>query len=158
MQEYLVDQAAKVEEFRLSYFRQNQQLFRMWDAQGLQDQLRADNFIRSGTSVILPSSFIGGPRFMKKLYQDAMAVVRCMGKPTYFITMTCNPKWLEIQGELLGSQLAVDRPDLVARVFRLKMAALVEDLTKKHWQVHRTYLLRRVSKTGVTTYASPSDR
>ena len=131
-QEYLVDQAAKVEEFRLSYFRQHQQLFRVWDAQGLQDQLRADNFNRSGTSIILPASFIGGPRFMKKLYQDAMAVVRCMGKPTYFITMTCNPKWPEIQRELLDSQLAVDRPDLVARVFRLKMAALVEDLTKKH--------------------------
>ena len=131
-QEYFVDQAAKLEEFRLNYVRQHQKTFRVWDAQGLQDQLRSDNFQRSGTSVILPASFTGGPRFMKKLYQDAMAVVRVMGRPTYFITMTCNPAWPEIERELLPGQLPNDRPDLVARVFRLKMTVLLDDVTKKN--------------------------
>lgn len=30
---------------------------------------------------------------MNARYQDAMAIVRNCGKPDYFITMTCNPKW-----------------------------------------------------------------
>jgi hypothetical protein len=31
---------------------------------------------RWGSRFILPSSFTGGPRFMAKLYQDSMAIVR----------------------------------------------------------------------------------
>lgn len=46
-----------------------------------------------GRRVILPSSFVGSPRDMNARYQDAMAIVRNCGKPDYFITMTCNPKW-----------------------------------------------------------------
>ena len=50
-----------------------------------------------------------------------MAIVRCVGKPNLFITFTCNPTWPEIQAELLPNQSAVDRPDLTARVFNLKV-------------------------------------
>jgi hypothetical protein len=49
----------------------------------------------------LPSSFTGGPRQMHKLYQDGMAIVRVFGKPDLFITITCNPKWPEIQNAFL---------------------------------------------------------
>jgi hypothetical protein len=48
-----------------------------------------------GTRVVLPSSFIGGPRQMWQLYYDAMALVRYCGKPDLFITMTANPNWEE---------------------------------------------------------------
>ena len=60
--------------------------------------------------------------------QDAMAVVRVMGKPSLFITMTANPDWPEIVAELLPGQTARDRPDLVARVFNGKLKALLKDL------------------------------
>ncbi len=61
-----------------------------------------------------------------------MTVVRSMGKPSYFITFTANPKWPEITRELKKTgQKAKDRPDLVARVFRLKQKELLDDLTKK---------------------------
>ena len=65
---------------------------------------------------------------MLQLFQDSMAIVRHFGKPTLFITFTANPKWKEIQDELLYDQVAWDRPDLIARVFRLKMLALLHDL------------------------------
>ena len=71
-------------------------------------------------TVILPSSYTGGDRFMQQLYQESMAIVRHFGRPTIFITFTTNPKWKEIVDELLPGQTAVDRPDLVARVFHLK--------------------------------------
>jgi hypothetical protein len=39
-------------------------------------------------------------------------------------------KWVEIARELKPGQSATDRPDLIARVFRMKMNELIEDLTK----------------------------
>ncbi|KAI4526365.1 hypothetical protein K525DRAFT_148450, partial [Schizophyllum commune Loenen D] len=41
---------------------------------------------------------------------------------------TANPKWPEITRELLPGQTAYDRPDLVARVFKLKRDALIDDI------------------------------
>ena len=44
--------------------------------------------------------------------------------------MTANPKWKEIQDELLPGQTASDRSDLVSRVFKLKKDALIDDIMK----------------------------
>ena len=64
-------------------------------------------------------------------YQDAMAIVRTFGKPDLFVTMTCNPTWPEIAAALLPGQTAQDRPDLVARVFQLKLQALMASLNNE---------------------------
>ncbi|UYV81456.1 hypothetical protein LAZ67_20001240 [Cordylochernes scorpioides] len=77
-----------------------------------------------GKAVILPSSFQGSPRNMAQNYQDAMAIVRKHGKPDFFVTMTCNPKWLEIVENLEEGQSVVNRPDLVVRVFKMKLDQL----------------------------------
>ena len=45
--------------------------------------------------------------------------------------MTCNPKWPEIKKGLFPGQVAADRPDLIARVFRRKQSRLLDDLIKK---------------------------
>ena len=50
-----------------------------------------------GKSIILPASFGGSPRAMHQSYLDAMAIVARFGKPDYFITMTANPNWDEVQ-------------------------------------------------------------
>ena len=60
-----------------------------------------------------------------------MTYVRKHGHPDLFITFTCNPKWNEIEKELLRGQTATDRPDLVDRVFKLKLNQMVELVTKK---------------------------
>jgi hypothetical protein len=85
-----------------------------------------------GTKIILPSSFAGGPRQMWQLYHDAMGIVPYCGKPHLFITMTANPKWEEITNALLPGQMSQDRPDLVARVFQLKLQALLTLINKKN--------------------------
>ena len=64
--------------------------------------------------VVLPTSFIGGPRDMKARFQDAMALVQVIGKPNFFITVTCNPDWPEIKDSLLPVQSAQERPDLTS--------------------------------------------
>ena len=63
--------------------------------------------------------------------QDGMARVRALGNPDLFITVTCNPQWPEITSSLLPGQTALDRPDIVARVFRLKLAAIKHHILNK---------------------------
>lgn len=84
-----------------------------------------------GNLYILPTTFVGGPRFMNKLYQDSMAMVRHFGRPDLFITFTCNPKWPEITRELLPWQTATDRPDLISRVFQLKVEEFLRDMVER---------------------------
>ena len=68
---------------------------------------------------------------MKQLYQDAIALSSKFGRPDLFTIFTCNPQWVEITENLLPDERATDRPDLIARVFRLKLKALLHDILKK---------------------------
>ena len=47
-----------------------------------------------------------------------------------FHTVTCNPTWTEIVDELQPGQDAWMRPDITARVFKMKLDAIMEDLMK----------------------------
>jgi Helitron helicase-like domain at N-terminus len=67
---------------------------------------------------------------MHQHYLDAMAVVVSIGKPDLFITFTCNPQWPEIQKELYPGQRPEDRPDIVARVFKLYLKDLLKLIIK----------------------------
>ena len=67
---------------------------------------------------------------MHGIFQDSMAIARYFKKIDLFITMTANPHWVEIQRELLPGQDPSDRPDLIARIFRLKKEAILCDITK----------------------------
>ena len=69
---------------------------------------------------------------MTQNYLDAMAIVKKFGKPDYFITMTANPAWTEVITELRTGETAANRPDLVARVFRIKLQVLLDKLLKEH--------------------------
>ena len=65
---------------------------------------------------------------MSQLYQDSMAIAREFGPASYFITVTANPQWQEIQSALLLGQAANDHPDLVVRVFHKKLSLLLRHL------------------------------
>ena len=93
----------KVESERLRYVRFNQARLRADDYIHLRDAMRNDaDPTEIGRRVILPSSFTGGPRYMKEKTQDAMTYVRERGRPQLFITFTCNPKWPEMKIAPLG--------------------------------------------------------
>ena len=57
-----------------------------------------------------------------------MAYVRKFGRPHLFITVTTNLKWPDILESLTPGQQPHDRPDLLVRVFRLKMQNLLKML------------------------------
>ncbi|XP_057297097.1 uncharacterized protein LOC130625993 [Hydractinia symbiolongicarpus] len=105
-QQYCVDSYGKVEGNNLNYIRANQTNLRVDSYEGLADHLNAraeERGLQPGRIVVLPSSFQGSPRAMAQNYQDAMAVI---------------------------GQRAHDRPDLVSRVFKLKLNELLKDVTE----------------------------
>ncbi|KAL3648101.1 hypothetical protein CASFOL_009069 [Castilleja foliolosa] len=124
-QQYLVDAYTCIEQSRLDFINANQNLFRSEYVAGLYDAIaRGDNNAQDiGKRIFLPSSFTGGPRYMYKHYQDALAICRVHGNPQYFVTFTCNVKWPEISRHLLkiGGAHSQNRPDIIARVFRIKV-------------------------------------
>ena len=135
-QEYCCMALAKTEAQRLRWHKENQKTIRaelyqnLADAVAEHDNNGGGDGLQAGKRVILASSFTGGPRDQHQRFLDGMAVVRRLHAPSLFVTMTCNPKWPEITRELdheIG-QTAQDRPDLTARVFRLKMAELLHEL------------------------------
>jgi Helitron helicase-like domain at N-terminus len=131
-EEFVIDCFCKIENLRLTWLRNNQK------------QLRADVYAavkhavlqgetdptKVGKHVILPATFQGSERYIKEAYKDSMAIVRKQGKPDLFITITCNPQWREIQENLEPGQKSNQRPDLIARVFNLKLKAIRADLIK----------------------------
>ncbi|PIC42015.1 hypothetical protein B9Z55_009226 [Caenorhabditis nigoni] len=130
-QQYVVDVWARVEQNRLNFLRQNQAQLRVESMTGLQDYVSGEEKGPIGSRILLPASHTGSPRDMVQQYQDAMSVVSKYGKPDYFITMTCNPYWEEIQEHLEEDQTATDRPDIVARVFQMKVNEFRDDIVKK---------------------------
>ena len=133
-QQYVVDQFAKIELSRLNYIKNNQKEMRAELYNGLKDAVTkndGENIGKIGKKVILPSSFISGDRFMHQHYQDAISLLRRFGKPHLFITMTTNPDWREIKENLRPGEKAIDRPDIVARVFKLKKQQLIRDIQKE---------------------------
>ena len=141
LQQYLVDAFTKIEGNELAYIRAHQLQLRVESYQGLMDHLgrraQAED-VNVGRIVILPSSFEGSQRNMYQKYQDAMTIVTKHGKPDIFLTMTANPKWPEIQENLLPHQTASDRPDIVSRVFHLKLKELLHDVLQSHVLGHVT--------------------
>jgi nitrogen regulatory protein PII len=86
--------------------------------------------VQAGVPVILPSSYEGSPRNMRERCNDAMSIFGKFGSMDLFVTVTANPNWPEIAENLRPGEATSDRPDLVARVFKLKLKAIIEDLTK----------------------------
>lgn len=126
---YAVDMYAKIESERLLYLRMNQTKLRCEEYVHLRDSLSTDNSADIGKLVVLPSSFVGSPRYMNERAQDGLTYVRKYGTADLFITFTCNPNWDEIKLMLLG-QKPMHRYDVITRVFKLKLSQLMHLLQK----------------------------
>ena len=140
-QEWVCMAWVAVEDQRLNYQSQNQKALRADSYINVKeateerlraprtDQLYNDDHQRPPIGrKILASSHTGSPRWYNGKFQNGMAICRKYHKPDFFITMTCNPNWPEIKQELLECQKPQDRPDIVARVFKLKLDQLMNDL------------------------------
>ncbi|XP_076057681.1 uncharacterized protein LOC143035066 [Oratosquilla oratoria] len=133
-QQFAVDNYVKVESTRLSYIEHNQKEIRKERS----DVLRGEDGKNSGQRIVIPPTYVGGPRYMKQRQQDALAFVTNYGSPGFFITFTMNLAWEELSkaaqqtGSHATSKNRGDRPDLVSRIFKLKVDELMDDLTNKN--------------------------
>ncbi|KAL8570963.1 hypothetical protein ACOMHN_037823 [Nucella lapillus] len=90
-----MDMYAKVEQERLSYLFTHQGQHRAASYVALRDHVQGGdaanppNAADIGQRIVLPSSFVGGPRYMHKRTQDAMTYVRRFGRTDKFITFKC---------------------------------------------------------------------
>jgi hypothetical protein len=134
-QQFLVDGFTMMEAERLNWLRNNQSTLRVGKYKSLTESLATSSTStgKKGKRVVLPSSFVGGQRYMDALYFDGMAISAVVGFPDLFITFTCNPNWPEIQTLLHKDNLTpIDRPDIVSRVFKAKFDEFLKDITKRH--------------------------
>ena len=64
-------------------------------------------------NIYLPASFLGSRRWASNQIADSLAIAAAKGNPTFFITMTCNSNWPEIQSQLHPGQDFTDIPVVV---------------------------------------------
>ncbi|XP_065642306.1 uncharacterized protein LOC136073936 [Hydra vulgaris] len=116
---YAVDAYVKIEGQRLAFIRNNE------------NKLRSEQYDHyMSRVVILPSSYVGSPRALKENFEDAKAIVKKYGKSDLFITFTYNSKLREITENLNPGESGTDRPDLVCRVFKMKLKCFLGDIFK----------------------------
>ncbi|KAL8099136.1 hypothetical protein AgCh_031714 [Apium graveolens] len=134
-QQYIVDAFSAIEQARLWWFRTHQKVLRNDLYDNIAKIIRSGEFDTTniGKGFILPASFLGSKRYMQQNFQDALAVCRHIGHPDIFLTMTTDPLWDEILEMMKHSPgcSAQDSPDIIARVFKMKLEQIVEDIKKK---------------------------
>ncbi|CAH1428732.1 unnamed protein product [Lactuca virosa] len=121
----------RINELHLAYLALQYPLLFPYGDDGYRVDIPHRDISNIGQRVILPSSFTGGARYMMQNYLDVMSLCKWFGYPDYFITVTCNPKWPEIQRFIADTNLKPeDRPDILARLFKMKLDSLIKDLKK----------------------------
>ncbi|XP_019438873.1 PREDICTED: uncharacterized protein LOC109344563 [Lupinus angustifolius] len=134
-QQFVVDGYCMMEADRLNWVRNNQTQLRVEKYSNLNSNLDPldSQGANKGKRIILPSSFVGGRRYMDQLYFDGMTICSFVGFPNLFITFTYNRNLPEIIRLLGPMQLKPqDRPDIISRVFKIKFDQLLTDLKKHH--------------------------
>ena len=152
-QQYICDVWVSSDHNRLQWVLHNQPRLRADLYSGLEDVAShndANLDLHSvGRRIVLPLSYVGGPRYMNQRYQDAVAIARHYHGFDLFITFTSNPRWEAITSELLPGQTTADRPDLVVRVFNMYKDALLHDIANNnifghtHARVHSIEFQKR---------------
>ncbi|XP_074374527.1 uncharacterized protein LOC141714931 [Apium graveolens] len=133
-QQYVVDAFSCVEQARLWLLHTHQQNLRsdLYSSVAKKFVNGETTTSNVGKGFILPVNFLGSKRYMQQNFQDALAVCRSVRHPDIFLTMTCNPLWdeiLQMMKHLPGCS-PQDSPDIISRVFHLKLEQLLDDIKK----------------------------
>ncbi len=129
-QQYILDMFCKIQQFELTWIKNNQGKIRSDLYSGVVDAMQTDNLRNIGKKkIIVPGSVTTSPRWYHVRYQNALAVAYKLGLPSLFITFTCNDEWPEIREALDGKQ-AKNRSEVVTRVFHMKLQELLRELKK----------------------------
>ena len=110
-------------EHRLIYIQRNLQQIQKEDTELMGKE---HDVIPETQNVYLPLSFLGPKRWTSEQVVDALAIAARYRPPSFFITMTCNPNWIKIISCLKSNQTCDNILDVVVRVFKAKLYALLK--------------------------------
>ena len=135
MQEYVCSMYFKIEQDRLWYIEnEHQKNIKMDSRKNVIDAIHKEDDLKDiGKNVVLPATYIGSPRWYQKRFQDAMAIVRELGKPDLFITFTAHGKWDHNIRSLHEGETTEDRPDVTNRIFKQKLERLRKDIMDENF-------------------------
>lgn len=93
-QQFIVDAYTTIESNRLRYLKLNQTSLRSDNYDYIKESENAGKTTMNeqGQQFFLPATFTGGPRYMKNMYLDAMAICRHFGFPDLFINIHVQSK------------------------------------------------------------------
>ena len=136
-QTYLVDSVSRAIDYRLRFYK-----FHQKDLFGITSEEDNETLDANGSTSqksFLSQSMHGSRRHLRSLAKNALALVSEFGRPSLFITLTCNPYWSEIIEQLLPGQTAFDRGDVVCQVFYRKLEAVLTNIRSgKYFPVYGT--------------------
>ncbi|KAJ8580114.1 hypothetical protein M405DRAFT_753661 [Rhizopogon salebrosus TDB-379] len=132
---------SRIEEEQLGYIRRN----RISQARSSVPEGQDDDM----PNIELPTSFIGSRRWASEETADSLALARAFDRPSFFITMTCNPDWLEIKSRLRPGQTAADAPVITARAFKVRLQRLLDILRKRLGEVKYMIKVIEFQKRGL---------
>ncbi|XP_074359274.1 uncharacterized protein LOC141698468 [Apium graveolens] len=136
-QQYVVDAFTAIEKYRLDWIRDHQTTIRSDLYHNIRDAMQKGdrNPSNIGKAIIFPASFTGSKRYMTHYFKDSLAICQTLGHPSLFLTMTTNTKWPKIQRMLkhMSGVDVADAPDVVARVFKMKVDQLMDMIKKKNY-------------------------
>jgi hypothetical protein len=76
---------------------------------------------------------------MQQHLQDALAINHFHKRGDLFVTITANSGWPKIKNALLSGQTASNRPNIVVRVFYVKLNSLIKEIRRGvlgDWAAH----------------------
>ena len=91
---YLCDSVSRAIDYRLRFYKYNQK--NMFGIDNETNDNSDDEDDKSRTKTFLSQSMHGSRRHLRSLAKNALALVSEYGRPSLFITLTCNPNWPEI--------------------------------------------------------------
>jgi len=101
-------QVSRALDYRLQWNKNNQNIFGTQPVNAEEDG-DPDNVggqSHTDEQTFLSQSFHGSRRHLRMLATNALTIVSEMGRPTIFLTLTCNIHWTEIEDQLLDGQTA----------------------------------------------------
>ncbi|EKM53738.1 uncharacterized protein PHACADRAFT_98722, partial [Phanerochaete carnosa HHB-10118-sp] len=81
-------------------------------------ELMSVDAVESTQNIYLPSSFLGFNCWASEQIADSLAIAAQYGTLMFFITMTCNLQWPEIQSQLQLEQSFAQIPLVIICVFK----------------------------------------
>lgn len=108
-----------IEAERLEFLQNNQTILCAKDYTSVFKQLEDpgstennDDVVRAGRMSVLPSTYVGGDRYMRQKLHSIISISNKLEYSDSFLTITCSLQWPETRNALLHAQSAFGRPDL----------------------------------------------